>query len=159
MVKKYALALLLVFATVAATACNTATQATLTGSRPTLPLATQPTDTPKPISGNIQPPLSADERKGAGVATEFVQEVMVGQEARARSLIEPGYSATIANLYDALGLHENPSGGYQVIPDHREGDSLVFAVVLDYPHRQLRGGVTVIPSTQGWQVTRIVAAL
>lgn len=118
----------------------------------------RPTDTAKPVGG-IQPPLSADEMKAQGIMTEFFQAVTGGQQAYARSMMESNYSATVANLYDALGLPKNPNGfEYQLLPDHREGDSIVFAVNINFPEPRLRGSVTLTPSIQGWRVTRIVAA-
>ncbi len=119
----------------------------------------QATDTPKPIGGGIQPPLSPDEKTAQSVATEFVGAVMTGRETYARSLMEPHYSAMVASLYDALGLNGGPREySYQVLPGYRGMDTLVFVVVLEYPRRQLRGNVTLMPSTRGWRVTHIAAA-
>ncbi len=118
------------------------------------------TDTPKPVGGAIQPPLSADERKAQSVAIEFVQHAMRGEDrekAQARALMEPTYGAMVPNLYDALGLQPNPSDGYSVVPDHREGGAIVFVVNIDYRGGRQRGWLTVTPGAQGWRVTHIVA--
>jgi len=119
------------------------------------------TDTPKPIGGGLQPPLSADELKAQHVAFEFVQHAMRGEDrekAQARALMEPTYSAMVPNLYNALGLHQNPSDGYSVAPDHREGTAVVFVVNLDYRGGRERRWLTIAPSAQGWRVTQVVAA-
>ncbi len=117
------------------------------------------TTIPKPVGGGIQPALSADELKAQRVAFEFVRHAMKGEDrekAQARALMEPTYSAMVSNLYNALGLHQNPSDGYSVVPDHREGEAIVFVVNLDYRGGRERRWLTVAPSAQGWRVTRIV---
>jgi hypothetical protein len=80
------------------------------------------------------------------------------EKARARVLMEPTYSATIPNLYNALGLLPNPSDGYSVVPDHREGNAIVFVVNLDYRGGRQHRWLTLVPTAQGWRVTRIGAA-
>jgi len=89
--------------------------------------------------------------KAQGVAVEFVQHAMRGEDeekARARILMEPTYSATIPNLYNALGLLPNPSDGYSVVPDHREGNAIVFVVNLDYRGGRQHRWLTLVPITQ-----------
>ncbi len=164
MARRGALAIFFVFSTVTAAACQGTTQATPPASSPAPLLATQvpptavsvqPTDTPKPAGDFLQPPLSVDERKGEGVGTEFVQAVLLGQEARARSLMEPSYSATVANLAGALGLRGNPEGGYSVGVVRRVAGQLIVRAAFSYPGGQVTRAITVARVGNDWKITHI----
>lgn len=161
--KKCAFAMLLTCGSVAAGACSGTLQAmpptssSIVGSPiPTraASIALQPTDTPKPSSDFLQPPLSAEERQGQDVAFRFVQAVILRQDMQARTLLTPEYSGTVPDLAAALGLKGNPDQ-FSVGAVGRANDQLIIRAAFYYSQEQVTRQITVARVGNDWKIMHI----
>jgi len=153
--------MLLACGTVAVGACSGTPQASPVASIVSSPVPTQassiarqPTDTPKPSSDFLQPPLSAEERQGQDVALRFVQAVILRQDTLARTLLTPDYSVTVPDLAPALGLKGNPDQ-FTVGVAYRASGQLIVRAAFNYPQEQVTRQITVARVGNDWKIIHI----